>query len=99
MRDIDLNASITECGFPAQAILKHAYAVAFLNHAVVNLINQYADCREFFIPDETTGDEAIRQLSAFMLHEIAKASKGNHVEAMQKHLKLLMDALVKLRTP
>jgi len=99
MRDIDLNASITECGFPQQAILKHAYAVAFLNHAVVNLINQYVDCREFFIPDETAGDEAINQLCDFMLCEITKASKGNHVDAMAKHLKMLMDALVKLRIP
>lgn len=92
MRDIDLNASTAECGLPAQAILKHAYAVAFLNHAVVHLINQYADCREFFIPDESAGDEAIYRLCDFMLCEIAKASKGNHVDAMYKHLKMLMDA-------
>lgn len=97
MREVNLNASVTECGFLQQSVLKHAYAVAFLNHAVVDLINQYVDCREFFIPDEPAGDEAIRQLCAFMLNEIAKANKGNHVDAMQKHQKMLMDAMVKLR--
>lgn len=97
MRDVNLNASVTECGFLQQSILKHAYAVAFLNHAVVDLINQYVDCREFFIPDESAGDAVIRQLCAFMVNEIAKASKGNHVDAMRKHQKMLMDAMAKLR--